>query len=139
MLPQSAIDLINSGAHAHLTTLNADGWPQTSIVWVAHEEGELRMASLTMRQKLRNVRRYPRVSLSWIAPERDRLGLPYYLVVRGRGEITEGGGPDLLRRIAPRFLGPDVKFPRGDDPPEGYILRVRPEKMLGYGPWCENT
>ncbi len=138
-IPESAIDLIHSGAHAHLTTINPDGAPQTSIVWVIHEEGELRMASLTQRQKLHNVRRDPRVSISWISLERDKLGLPYYLVVRGHAEVTEGGAPDFLRRAAPLFIGPDVKFPRGDDPPEGYIMHIRPEKILGYGPWCDNA
>jgi PPOX class probable F420-dependent enzyme len=138
-IPQSAVDLIESGAHAHLTTINADGSPQTSVVWVAHEDGELHVASLTMRQKLRNVRRDPRVGVSWLSSERDRLRLPYYLVIRGHATVTEGGAPELLRRIAPRFIGPDIPFPRGDDPPEGYVLRIRPEHIGGYGPWADNA
>ena len=92
-----------------------------------------------MRHKLRNVTRDPRVTVSWLSPQHDALGLPYYLVVRGHGEITEGGAPELLRRIAPRFIGPGVKFPRGDDPPEGFVLRIRPERIFGYGPWMENA
>ena len=87
-LPQSAVDLINSGAHAHLTTINRDGSPQTSLVWVVYEDGELRMASLTIRRKLRNINRDPRLSISWESPERDKLRLPYYLVIYGRGEVT---------------------------------------------------
>jgi PPOX class probable F420-dependent enzyme len=138
-LPQSAIELINSGAHAHLTTVSGDGTPQTSLVWVVHEEGELRMASLTIRQKLRNIRRDPRVTISWESPERDKLRLPYYLVIYGRGEISEGGAPEFLRRVAPQFLGPGIKFPRGDDPPEGYMLHIQPERLFGYGPWANNT
>lgn len=138
-IPASAIDLINSGAHAHLTTIDRDGSPQTTIVWVVYEDGELLSASLTMRQKLRNVNRDPRITVSWLSDERDKLGLPYYLVVRGTGEVTEGGAPDFLRRNAPRFIGPDTKFPRGDDPPEGYMLHIRPERILGYGPWAENS
>jgi PPOX class probable F420-dependent enzyme len=131
--------LINSGVHASLTTVSPNGWPQTTVVWVVHEEGELRMASLTMRQKLRNVMRDPRIAISWIAEDRDALGLPYYLVVRGRGEITEGGAPEFLRRIAPSFIGPEIRFPRGDDPPDGFILHIRPERIAGYGPWCDNA
>lgn len=90
-LPDSAVELINSGVHTHLTTLNEDGWPQTSLVGVVAEEGELRMASLTIRHKLRNLQRDPRRSISWESLERDKIRLPYYLVVRGHAEVTEGG------------------------------------------------
>jgi PPOX class probable F420-dependent enzyme len=142
-LPESAIALIESGAHGHLVTINPDGSPQISMVWVGVEGDELVVASLTPRQKLANVRRDPRVALSFEAPESDTAeergsgGLRYYLGVRGTARITEGGGPELLRRLAKVYLGPDVKFPRGDDPPEGWIMRIAPERWHGYGPWTE--
>jgi PPOX class probable F420-dependent enzyme len=135
-LPRSAKDLIESGAHAHLATINADGTPQLSMVWAALEDGEICIASLTPRQKLLNVRRDPRVAVSFQSTEHDDgQGLAYYLVVRGLARLTEGGGPALLRRIAPRYLEPGVKFPRGDDPPEGWIMRIAPESWRGHGPW----
>jgi PPOX class probable F420-dependent enzyme len=135
-LPESAKELIESGAHAHLATINADGTPQLSMVWTAIEDGEICIASLTPRQKLANVRRDPRVALSFESPERDDgQGLTHYLVVRGRARLTEGGGPELIRRIAPRYLEPGVKFPRGDDPPEGWVMRIAPESWRGHGPW----
>ncbi len=135
-LPPSAVELIESGAHAHLATINPDGTPQLSMVWAALEDGELCIASLTPRQKLTNVRRDPRVALSFQSPTvDDGQGLTHYLVVRGRARITEGGGPAFLRRIAPRFLQPGVKFPRGDDPPEGWIMRIAVESWRGHGPW----
>jgi PPOX class probable F420-dependent enzyme len=135
-LPRSAKDLIESGAHAHLATINADGTPQLSMVWAALEDGEICIASLTPRQKLLNVRRDPRVAVSFQSTGHDDgQGLAYYLVVRGLARLTEGGGPALLRRIAPRYLEPGVKFPRGDDPPEGWIMRIAPESWRGHGPW----
>ena len=135
-LPASAIELITSGAHAHLATINADGTPQLSLVWADVEDGEICIASLTPRQKLTNVRRDPRVALSFQSSEHDDgQGLTHYLVVRGKARITEGGGPALLRRIAHRYLEPGVKFPRGDDPPEGWIMRIAPESWRGHGPW----
>jgi PPOX class probable F420-dependent enzyme len=135
-LPESAKELIESGAHAHLATINADGTPQLSMVWTAIEDGEICIASLTPRQKLANVRRDPRVALAFESPERDDgQGLTHYLVVRGRARLTEGGGPELVRRIAPRYLEPGVKFPRGDTPPEGWIMRIAPESWRGHGPW----
>jgi PPOX class probable F420-dependent enzyme len=135
-LPESAQALIESGVHAHLATINADGTPQLSMVWSAIEDGEICIASLTPRQKLTNVQRDPRVAISYQSAEHDDgQGLTHYLVVRGTARITEGGGPALLRRIAARYLEPGVKFPRGDDPPEGWIMRVAPESWRGHGPW----
>ena len=139
-LPQSAVELIESGAHAHLATVNPDGTPQLSMVWSAVEDGEICIASLTPRRKLDNVRRSPGVAVSYESSRQDtQQGLRYYLVVKGTARITEGGATPFLRRIAPRYVG-DAKFPRGDHPPEqGWIMRIAPDRILGYGPWAANT
>ncbi len=64
-LPESARALIESGRLAHLVTLNSDGSPQVSCIWVGLDGEELVSAHLGAgQQKLRNVRRDPRVSLS---------------------------------------------------------------------------
>jgi hypothetical protein len=49
--------------------------------------------------------------------------------------ITDGGGPELLQRLAHVYLGPDVKFPAWDDPAPGVIVHIRPERVGGVGPW----
>lgn len=137
-LPSSALALIDSGVHAHLATISADGRPQLSMVWSAVQDGEICIASLTPRQKLRNIERDARVSIAYESPEHDdQQGLNYYLVVEGLARVTAGGAPELLRAIAPRYLAPGVKFPRGDDPPTGWIIRVAPTRWRGYGPWGE--
>jgi len=142
-LPDSAIALIESGAHGHLATTNPDGSPQISMVWVGVEDDELVVAALTPRRKLRNIERDPRVAISFESPDHDAArergsgGLRYYLGVTGTARVTEGGGPALLQRLARVHLGPDVKFPPGDSPPEGWILRIIPERWHGYGPWTE--
>jgi PPOX class probable F420-dependent enzyme len=137
-LPDSAVQLIESGVHAHLATVNPDGSPQISMVWSAVEDGEICIASLTPRRKLENVRQNPAVSVLYESPERDTMqGLTFHLVVKGSARITEGGATAFLRRIGPRYLEPGVKFPRGDNPPEqGWIMRIAPERVLGYGPWA---
>jgi PPOX class probable F420-dependent enzyme len=143
-LPDSAVELIRSGAHGHFVTLNRDGSPQVSMVWVAVEDDELCVAALTPRQKLRNIERDPRVAITFESPEHDVAGergsggLRYYLAVQGTARVTEGGAPELLQRLARVYLGPDVKFPPGDDPPAGWIMRVTPERWHGYGPWTEH-
>lgn len=138
-LPQSARELVDSGANAHLTTLNADGSPQVSLVWAGLVAGEVCVGSLTPRRKLANVRRDPRVAISFESPQRDARGLSYYLVVLGSARLTAGGAPDLVRELATRRLAPGTKFPRGDDNPPGWIMRIAPERFHGYGPWAANT
>jgi PPOX class probable F420-dependent enzyme len=128
--------MIESGRLAHLVTLNRDGSQQISCVWVGLDGGEIVSGHLRDQQKLRNVRRDPRVSLSIEGTEVQPPGLMQYLVVHGRASISEGGAPELLQRLAWRYLGDDVRFPPMDDPPPGHILRITPERVGGIGPWA---
>jgi PPOX class probable F420-dependent enzyme len=136
-LPESAKELIESGALAHLVTLNADGSPQVTCVWVGFDGDELVSGHLGDRQKLQNVRRDPRVTLSFEGTRIHPPGLKEYLVVHGRARIEEGGAAELLQRLAHVHLGPDVRFPPMDDPPPGYVLRTTVERFGGVGPWTE--
>ena len=135
-LPPEARALVEACRLAHLVTLNRDGSPQVSCVWVGIEDGEIVSAHLSDRQqKLRNIRRDPRVSLSIEGTVVQPPGLLQYLVAHGRARITEGGGPELLQELAYRYLGPDVKFPPMDDPPPGFVVRIAVERVGGVGPW----
>jgi PPOX class probable F420-dependent enzyme len=117
-------------------TVNPDGSPQLSCVWVGVDGDELVVASLTQRQKLRNVRRDPRVVVSLEADGTDALGLKQHLVIHGRGRVEEGGAAELLQWLAFTYIGPGVRFPPMDDPPPGYVLRIVPERFAGNGPWA---
>ena len=128
--------VLESDRLAHLVTIGAHGAPQVSCVWVGIEDGEIVFASLGPRRKLDNIARDPRVALSIETDEAGALGLLNYLVVHGTARITEGGGPELLQRLAYTYLGPDVKFPPMDDPPPGVVVRITPERFGGTGPWA---
>jgi PPOX class probable F420-dependent enzyme len=134
-LPPSAIELIESGANAHLVTLNPDGSPQVSLVWLGVDAGELIAGHLRFHRKLHNVERDGRVVVSFEGPGRNRLGLSDYLVVHGTARVVEGGAPELLASLAPRFLGPGVVFPP-DGAPDGWVLRITPTRIGGSGPWA---
>ena len=136
-LPPSARELIESDALAHLVTLNRDGSPQVSCVWVGLEGDEIVSGHLPFHQKLRNVQRDPRVSISIEGTVVQPPGLKQYLVVHGHAQIEEGGAPELLQRLAHVYLGPDVAFPPMPDPPPGYVLRTTVERLGGVGPWAE--
>lgn len=136
-LPDSARALVESGAHAHMVTLNADGSPQVTIVWAGLDGDEIVTAHMFELQKVRNLRRDPRVVLSFESQSRNAMGLLEYLVVTGRARITEGGAPELLQKLAYTYIGPGVKFPAMDNPPPGFIARITVERVGGVGPWVE--
>lgn len=135
-LPQSARALLEGPALAHLVTLEPDGRPQVSIVWVGLDGDEIVSGHIPEHRKLRNIRRDPRVALSIEADSHNRMGLREYLVIHGSARVTEGGAPELLQRLAHVYLGPDVKFPPMDDPPPGYVTRITVERVSGVGPWA---
>ncbi len=135
-LPQSARALIESGSVAHLVTLNADGSPQVTCIWVGLDQDEIVSGHLNVDQaKLRNIARDPRVALSIEGTEIQPPGLKQYLVVHGRARVVEGGAAELLQRLAHVYLGPDVTFPPMADPPPGRVLHITVERIGGVGPW----
>lgn len=137
-IPAAARVVLESDAPAHLVTLNPDGTPQISCVWIGVDGDEIVSAHLSGAQKkLRNVRLDPRVALSVEGTELQPPGLKQYVVVHGRARITEGGAPELLQELAYRYLGPGVKFPPMPDPPPGFVLRITPERIGGVGPWAD--
>src|SRR5712691_3843533 len=136
-LPESARALVESGALAHLVTLNRDGSPQVTCIWVGMDGDEIVAGHLfRTQQKVRNIERDPRVALSIEGEEMSEIGLRHYLVVHGRATIAEGGAPELLQRLAHVYLGPDVKFPPMPDPPPGVVTRIAVERIGGVGPWA---
>lgn len=134
-IPAAVLALLDTSPLGHLVTVNPDGSPQVSVVWVGAEDGELVVASIGARQKLRNVERDPRVAVSFEGSVTNEIGLREYLVVHGRGRVTEGGAPETLQRLAYGYIGPGVTFPPMPDPPPGYVLRIAPERYGGVGPW----
>ncbi|NWF64640.1 MAG: TIGR03618 family F420-dependent PPOX class oxidoreductase [Chloroflexi bacterium] len=134
-ISQSLKDLIASGCDAHLVTLNKDGSPHVTVVWIGIENDEIVCAHLPRNQKVRNIERDKRVAISLEARTKSPLGLTEYAVMYGEARITEGGAPELLQKLAEVYIGPGVKFPPIDNPPPGYITRIHVTRVEGVGPW----
>lgn len=138
-LNAAARQLITSGALAHLVTLNEDGSPQVAVVWVDVNGDDLICAHLDPRQrKLANLRRDPRVAVSFEGTESNPVGMREHLVVRGTASVTEGGAPQLLAKLAKVYIGPDAVFPPMDNPPPGFITRISINRVTGIGDWSAN-
>jgi len=130
--------LIGKGADATLVTINPDGRPQVSLVWVALQStpdgDELVTAHLGEHQKVRNVRNDPRVAVTIVSLDGAGKGMRPYLSIAGTARIVEGGAPELLKELNPILGDPNATFPPEDAPP-GYLTRIRIEKVGGVGPW----
>jgi PPOX class probable F420-dependent enzyme len=109
---------------ATVATLNPDGSPQTSMVWIARDGATVLFSTTAGRQKARNIQRDPRISLLIV----DRQN-PYRTVeIRGWAELSEDPERSLPRLLSQRYLGQDPP----PEPPEviRLIVRLLPEKII---------
>ncbi len=134
-IPQSVRELIEAGAPAHLVTLNPDGSPQVTLVWIGIDGDDIVAAHLPENRKVRNIRRDGRVAISLQANTKSILRFTEYAVIYGEARIEEGGAAELLQKLAYVYIGPGVKFPPMDNPPAGYITRIHVNRIDGVGPW----
>ena len=111
-LPVELRDLIESGPMAHLSTINADGSPQVTVIWVGLDGDDLVSGHMSRYVKLRNIERDPRVVLSFDAPRVAGAFLNEYAVIQARAAIEPGEAAwDLLNRLAKVYVAPDAEFP----------------------------
>jgi PPOX class probable F420-dependent enzyme len=129
VIPEKYRDLFQKRAFASLGTLMPDGRPQVTPVWCDFDGENVIFNSAKGRQKDRNVRRDPRVSLAIIDPEN-----PYrYLEIRGRVvEITEDGADESINKLAKKYLGVD-KYPYAQPSEVRVIYKIKPEHTTVMG------
>jgi hypothetical protein len=75
------------------------------------------------------------VAISLETDTKSAMGLTEYVVLYGQARIQEGGAAELLQKLAYVYIGPGVKFPPIDNPPPGYVTRIRVDRIEGVGPW----
>jgi PPOX class probable F420-dependent enzyme len=131
--------LIGFGPMAHLSTSNADGSPQVSVIWIGIEGDHIVSGHLSRAAKLRNIERDPRVVLSLDAPRQPGAFLNPYAVLHARATVTasDDAAWDLLNRLAKIYMSPDAEFPAPRRP--GYLVRYVIKRVGGVGPWASNS
>jgi PPOX class probable F420-dependent enzyme len=136
-IPASAREFLATGPLGHVVTVGPDGTPHASLAWVGFDGDELVLATFFPEQyKIRNLRRDPRITVSFQANEHSGEGLHPYLVVSGRARIDDGGALALMDRLAEFYIGPGARYPIRDFP-QGAVIHVAVEKLYGVGPWRE--
>ena len=134
-LPPELRDLIESGPLAHLSTINADGSPQVSVIWVGLDGDDLVSGHMSRYAKLRNIERDPRVVLSFDAPRAPGVFMNPYAVLRAHATVEPRDDTwDLLNRLTKVYVTPDTEFPAPRGP--GYTVRYSVERVGGVGPWA---
>jgi PPOX class probable F420-dependent enzyme len=126
---------LTAGRLAHLATVNPDGSPQMSVVWIGLDGDEIVIGHLGSGRKVANIARNPQVALTVEADGANPVGLANHLIVHGTARLQDGAAPELLQRLAHVYLGPDVKFPPFDNPPPGRVIRITVDRIGGVGPW----
>ena len=125
-LSESATRLVDGKNYAVLATLNPDGSPHTSVVWVGRDGGDLLFSTVAGRVKHRNMMRDPRVSVSVI----DSADPENYVELSGRVLMT----PDIDRRVDTQLSWKyDGRDPAPDRPGAiRVVVRMAVEKVTGY-------
>jgi PPOX class probable F420-dependent enzyme len=128
-IPASHADLLSKPAFANLATLNADGSPQVTPVWVDFDGTHVLVNTARGRVKTKNLAREPRVALSIADPEN-----PYrYLGVQGRVvDMVEAGADAHIDKMAKKYLGKDT-YPYRAPGEVRVIVKIAPEKVHTNG------
>ena len=72
-IPQEIRTLVETGTPAHLVTINRDGSPQVTLVWIGLDGDDIISGHLRANQKVKNIRRNPRVAISLQSPSRSAM------------------------------------------------------------------
>ncbi|MBV8988036.1 MAG: PPOX class F420-dependent oxidoreductase [Solirubrobacterales bacterium] len=136
-LPNDLRELIESGPLAHLSTINADGSPQVTVIWIGLDGDAIVSGHMHHHKKLKNIERDPRVVLSFDAPRDLGVVMNPYAVLRARATVEPSKGAwDLLNRLTKTYMSPNTEFPAANGP--GYIVRYDIERISGVEPWATN-
>ncbi|MFD3308312.1 PPOX class F420-dependent oxidoreductase [Streptomyces sp. NPDC058656] len=118
--------LLDGKNFASVATLGPGGGPQNSVVWFKREGDTVLFSSTDGRQKIRNLRRDPRISISVYD-----LANPYTSVeIRGTAEILPDEGKRLPYELSHKYLGIDPPSEKDDE--VRVIVRVVPERIVGF-------
>ena len=123
---EATLKLLDGRNYAVLATLNPDGSPQTSVLWVGRDGTDLLFSTVEGRVKHRNMVRDPRVSVAVI----DSADPENYVELRGRVTLSPDVGRQLDTRLSWKY---DGKEPAEDRPGAvRVVVRVTIERVTGY-------
>ena len=127
-LPKPLKTLLEDKAYGHVATLTAKGQPRVTMVWMDVDGDEVLFNTAEGRNKIKDLRRDPRVTVSVQDPKAPQA----YAVFHGMARITEEGARAHIDKLTKRFLGVD-KYP-GPPTEKRLIVRISVDRISGVGP-----
>lgn len=125
-IPESHRDLLNSRV-AIMATIGPDGRPQVSALWFLAQDGTVKMSLNTSRQKTKNLRRNPHVSVLLL----DHANPGRYVELRGDAEIEPDSDYRFADLVGAKY-GVDLRS--RDRPGEGRtIVTIHPLRVRVWG------
>jgi PPOX class probable F420-dependent enzyme len=128
-LPEGLVDLMRQASPCFISTAMPDGSPQLTQTWVDTDGAHILINTVEGFQKVKNIRRDPRVAVAVSDP---RNSARYYSV---RGEvlgITSEGGAEHIEQLAQRYLGTPYPWYGGRDQTR-LILTIEPHRIHSMG------
>lgn len=121
--PESHHDLLQTDV-ATLVTIGADGYPQATALWFLYDQGAIRLSLNTARQKTKNLRRDPHVTLFIL----DRANPYRALEIRARAEVAPDEGYAFADRLGQKYGGADLRQMDGPGQ-ERVVVTIHPVKI----------
>ncbi|MFD9905230.1 PPOX class F420-dependent oxidoreductase [Streptomyces sp. NPDC059063] len=121
--------LLDTPVFITVATIQPDGSPQLSPVWVKRDGDDVLFSTTLDRRKEKNLRRDPRVTVL-LQP----FDAPYtYAEIRGTAEMTTEGGYELIDELSLKYTGQKyAEFnPGSKDDAQRVVVRVTPRKVVG--------
>ncbi|MEV0442994.1 PPOX class F420-dependent oxidoreductase [Streptomyces spectabilis] len=128
-LSEDLKSLLDTPVFVTVATIQPDGSPQLSPVWVTRDGDDVLISTTVGRQKEKNLRRDPRVTVLF-----QPFDAPYtYAEIRGTAQLTTEGGQELIDELSRKYTGKDYADfnPASKDDAQRVVVRVTPRKVVG--------
>jgi PPOX class probable F420-dependent enzyme len=127
-LPQAAKDLLDAPEFATVATIEPDGRPHLSVIWVGRDGDDLLFSTTKGRRKTDNLERDGRATIL-VYPKEN----PYsYLEVRGTATLTDDPQAEYIDTMSLKYTG-NPKYQWAEPGQERVIVRVTPDKVVWHG------
>jgi PPOX class probable F420-dependent enzyme len=124
-LPALARELVDGKNFATVATVQPDGGPQASVVWIKRDGDDVLFSTTKGRRKTANLRANPQISV--VVTD---AATPYrYAEIRGKAEIIDDPSAALIHELAHKYTGKPFDVPPGQ---QRVIVRVRPVHVVTY-------
>jgi PPOX class probable F420-dependent enzyme len=124
-LSDRARELLDAKSFAVVATVQPDGSPQASVVWVRRDGDDILFSTVEGRRKHLNMVKDPRITLVINPPDH-----PYqYVEVRGSVTMTRQGGRELINELSRKYRNEEYKYDSLED--VRVVCRLTPRKVVG--------